>query len=353
MRGFELTPELEELRAAAERLGRTELAPNVRQHEADGRWPRAVLEVLDGFPLGGLDLPEALGGVDAGLLAKVVVLEALAASDAGGLAAADRPGLAAGAVIACPDRELAAEVTAACLDGSAHCAFTVVDTERRTAALEWAPGWPALRWVWAMESDTLRLLDVGVEPASMTALAFHASGAVSLSLGNLVERGRWDLSPWTALAVRARARTWAAAIAVGVAGAALADTIAYTTERVVFGKPVAHHQGNAFDLAHAAARVHGARLAVRDAAAAIDGEEPDAAFWATQAWLEVADAAHLATNLGIQLLGGHGFIVDHLAEKRFREARMLAMLAGARDAAEFDVAAFVLDIDDPVAGRTA
>ena len=132
-----------------------------------------------------------------------------------------------------------------------------------------------------------------------------------------------------------------------MAGAALADTIAYTTERVVFGKPVAHHQGNAFDLAHAAARVHGARLAVRDAAAAIDGEEPDAAFWATQAWLEVAEAAHLATNLGIQLLGGHGFIVDHLAEKRFREARMLAMLAGARDAAELDVAAFVLDVDDP------
>ena len=122
----------------------------------------------------------------------------------------------------------------------------------------------------------------------------------------------------------------------------------------MFGKPVAHHQGNAFDLAHAAARVHGARLAVRDAAAAFDGEEPDAAFWATQAWLETVEAAHLATNLGIQLLGGHGFIVDHLAEKRFREARMLTMLAGARDAAELDVAAFVLDVDGPARpGRPA
>jgi alkylation response protein AidB-like acyl-CoA dehydrogenase len=60
------------------------------------------------------------------------------------------------------------------------------------------------------------------------------------------------------------------------------------------------------------------------------------------------DAAFVATNLGIQLLGGHGFIVDHLAEKRFREARMLAMLAGARDAAEADTAAFVLDVDDPL-----
>ena len=353
MRGFELAPELEELRAAAERLGRHELATEVREHEAAGRWPAPVLAVLDGFPLGGLDLPEALGGVGAGVLAKAVVLEALATADAGGLVAADRPGLAAGAVVACPDRALAAEVVAACLDGSAHCAFTVVDPDRRTPLLEWAPGWPALRWVWAMEGDTLRLLEVTDAPAPVTSLAFQASGGVGLALADTVERARWELSPWTALTVRARARSWTAAVAIGVAGAALADTIAYTTERVVFGKPVAHHQGNAFDLAHAAARLHGARLAVRDAAAAFDGEEPDAAFWATQAWLEAVDAAHLATNLGIQLLGGHGFIVDHLAEKRFREARMLTMLAGARDAAELDVATFVLDVDDPLAGRRA
>ena len=125
--------------------------------------------------------------------------------------------------------------------------------------------------------------------------------------------------------MRGRARLWAAAVAVGVAQAALDETIEYATERVVFGKPVAHHQGNAFDLAAAAAGVHGARLVVRDAAAAFDRDEPDAGFWATQAWLETMDAAFIATNLGIQLLGGHGFIVDHLAEKRFREARMLAL----------------------------
>src|SRR6185436_2958917 len=121
--------------------------------------------------------------------------------------------------VACPDRELAAEVAAACFDGSGHCAFTVVDPERRTQLLEWAPGWPALRWVWAMEGDTLRLLGIDDQPAAVTSLAFHASGGVGLPLVDLVERGRWDLSPWTALAVRAWARLWAEAVAVGVAGA--------------------------------------------------------------------------------------------------------------------------------------
>jgi alkylation response protein AidB-like acyl-CoA dehydrogenase len=348
MRAFALAPEVEELRGAAERLARTELAPNGRDAEAAGRWPDAVLGVLDGFPLGGLDLPPERGGVGAGLLAKAVVLETLAAADAGGLPGADRPGSSAGAVLACPDRALAAEVVASCLDGSAQCGFTVIDPDNGSSGLDWAPGWPALRWVWAMDGDTLRLHEVRGAPEPVTVLAFQASGGVSVPFGATVVQGSWALSPRAALAVRGRARLWGAAVAVGIAQAALAETISYATDRVVFGKPVAHHQGNAFDLAHAAARLHGARLVVRDAAVAFDRDEPDAGFWATQAWLETMDAAYTATNLGIQLLGGHGFIVDHLAEKRFREARMLTMVAGARDAAEFDVAAFVLEVDDPL-----
>jgi hypothetical protein len=277
-----------------------------------------------------------------------VVLETLAAADASGLPAADRPGSSAGALLACPDRAVAATVAAGCLDGSAHCAFTVIDPESGSSVLDWAPGWPRLRWVWSMEGDTLRLHEVTGAPTPGIFLAFQASGGVSVPFSATTVRGSWDLSPWAALAVRGRARVWGAAVAVGVAQAALDETIAYATDRIVFGKPVAHHQANAFDLAHAAARVHAARLVVRDAAVAFDRDEPDAGFWATQAWLETMEAAYLATNLGIQLLGGHGFIVDHLAEKRFREARMLAMLAGARDAAEFDVAAFVLGVDDPL-----
>jgi acyl-CoA dehydrogenase len=348
MRAFALAPELQELQGAADRLARTALAPDVRDAEAAGRWPDSVLDVLDGLPLGGLDLPEELGGVGAGALAKVVVLETLAAADAGGLPAADRPGLAAGAVLTCPDRGLAAEVVAGCLDRSVQCGFTVIDPELGSGGVQWAPGWPPVRWLWAMEGDTLRLHEVTGDAVPVTVLAFQASGAVTVPFAAATRRGSWDLAPRLALDVRGRARLWSAAVAVGVAQAALDETIGYATERVVFGKPVAHHQGNAFDLAHAAARVHGARLVVRDAAAAFDAGDPDAGFWATQAWLETMDAAFVATNLGIQLLGGHGFIVDHLAEKRFREARMLAMLAGARDAAEADSGAFVLDVEDPL-----
>jgi len=100
MRDFALAPEFVELQAAAERLGRVELAPHVRDAERAGRWSDAVLAVLDGLPLGDLDLPERLGGVEAGSLAKVVTLETLAMADAGGLLGADRLGLSVGALLA-------------------------------------------------------------------------------------------------------------------------------------------------------------------------------------------------------------------------------------------------------------
>ncbi len=352
VRDFTLAPEIEELQAAAERLARTELEPNVRDAEAAGRWPDTVLDVLDGFPLGGLDLPEELGGVGAGATAKVVALETLAHADASGLAGADRPGPTVGAVMACPDQELAAQVAASGLDRSAQSALTVIDPEHGAHELPWGPGLPPLRWIWVCEGDTLRLHEVAGTPSPVQVLAFQASAPVSVAYADTVMRGSWRLGPRTSLDVRSRARLWGAAVAVGVAQAALEETIEYATDRIVFGKPVAHHQGNAFDLAAAAAGVHGARLVVRDAAAAYDRNEPDAGFWATQAWLEAMDAAFNATNTGIQLLGGHGFIADHLAEKRFREARMLALQVGGRDCAEADVAAFVLEIEDPLtAGR--
>ena len=345
---FELGPGVEQLVEAATRLARSRLAPAVRDHEKDGRWPDPVLEVLRNLPLGGLDLDDELGGAGAGCVAKAAVLEALAGSDAGGLPAADQPGASAGALALCPDRARAARVAEAGLTGQGQCALAVAwPGEEAPARLEWVPAWPGLRWVWVTADDDLRLLEVRAEPGP-DALGFQASGAASVDLAAGRTVGEWSLAPGSGLLVRARARLWAAAVAVGVARASLAATLEYTTERVVFGRPVAHHQGNAFELAAAAARLHGAGLAVRDAASRFDEGDRDAGFWATEAWVDTMDTAFTVTDLGIQLLGGHGFLMDHLAEKRFREARMLALLHGGRAAAEADLAAAVLDVGDPV-----
>jgi alkylation response protein AidB-like acyl-CoA dehydrogenase len=350
MTSFALPEELEQLRLEAARFAAQQLAPVARESERAGRWPDAALDVLAKFALRELDVSEPLGGVGAGCLAKVVLLETLAAADAGGLAAVDQPGIAAGALAACPDLDLARKIANACLAGEAQAALVAVDPEGPPShRVAWAPSWPPLRWVFASDGDSLRVLEVGAALEPTRALAFQASGGVSTSLAGARVLGEWRLATQDGVGVRGRARLWCAAVAVGVAQAAFDATIAYATDRIVFGKPVAHHQGNAFELAVAATNLHGARLAVRDAATSFDRGARDAGFWATQAWLGAIDAAVAVTDLGIQLLGGHGFLVDHLAEKRFREARMLALLAGGRDLAEADLAALVLDVPDALA----
>ena len=355
MFGFDLTPDIEELISVVARLGAEELHDGVRDAEQAGAWPDRVLAVLRELPLGGLDLPESLGGVGAGCLAKVAVLEELAAHDAGGLPATDQPGPAVGAVLACPDTDRAREVAGASLDGRAGCVLAVVEEGQLLAArLAWVPARPLPSWVWVSQADDLCLLQVeaaagtGREAADESPLAFHASGSASVSLTSAEVIGSWPLALRSGLQVRGMARLWAAAVLLGVARAALASTLMYTTERVVFGKPVAHHQGNAFDLAAIAARVHAAGLCVRDAAGRFDGNDPDAGFWATAAWVEMTETAMAVTDLGIQLLGGHGFLMDHLAEKRFREARMLGLLFDGRDGADADLASAVIGVPDPI-----
>jgi alkylation response protein AidB-like acyl-CoA dehydrogenase len=344
---FALSEALEDLQAAAGRFAADELAPGARAAEGAGRWPGRHEAVVRGFGLCDLDLPGEFGGDGAGALAKVVLLEALAAGDAGGLPALDQPGPTIGALLACPDRALAAEVAAAGRTGEAGAVLVVCDPETHARPrLDWAPGRPACGWVWITSGDRLGLFEGPAEHPAVKALAFGASGGVSSTLEGCSEIALFDLASGAGAAVRARARLWAGAVALGVAQAAFDATIAYTTERVVFGKPVAHHQGNAFELAALATAVHGARLAVRDAASDLDAGRPSAAYWATQASLSALDAAVAVTDAGIQLLGGHGFLVDHLAEKRFREARMLGLLWGGRDAAVADLAADSLTVDD-------
>lgn len=351
--GFALPDELAALEQAARRLAERSLAPAVREHEAAGRWPYQVLQVLSGLQLGGLDLPPDLGGVGAGALAKVVVLEALAIGDPGGLPAADQPGASAGALLACPDARLASEVASACLAGAAQALLVVADPEGPPPVeVAWAPAWPPVRWVWVSTGPNLRLLgEPAVSEAAGRCLGFGASGSLRVDLAGAPVAGEWELTPGGGSALRGRARLWSAAVATGVAQAAFDATVSYTTERVVFGKPVAHHQGNAFELAAAATYLHAARLALRHAAARLDAGDPFAGFWATQAWRDSIDVAVRMTDLGVQLLGGHGFLVDHLAEKRFREARMLGLLFGGSDSADADLTAQALEAPDPVTGE--
>jgi len=117
------------------------------------------------------------------------------------------------------------------------------------------------------------------------------------------------------------------AMAVGVARAAFEYAREYAKERRAFGQAIAQKQAIAFMLAEMAMEVDAMRLLTWEAAWRLDRGE-DATREAHLAKRYAADMALKITDNAVQVLGGHGYIRDHLVELFLRNARSFAMLEG-------------------------
>jgi alkylation response protein AidB-like acyl-CoA dehydrogenase len=118
-----------------------------------------------------------------------------------------------------------------------------------------------------------------------------------------------------------------ASMAVGVARAAYDYAREYAKDRRAFGQAIAQKQAIAFMLAEMAMEVDAMRLLVWEAAWKLDRRE-DATREAHLAKRYASDMALKITDNAVQVLGGHGYIRDHLVELFLRNARGFAMLEG-------------------------
>lgn len=124
-----------------------------------------------------------------------------------------------------------------------------------------------------------------------------------------------------------RQRVASAALAVGVARAAFEYAREYAKERKAFGVFIAQKQAIAFMLAEMAIEIDATRLLTWEAAWKIDRDE-DATREACLARRYAADMALKVTDNAVQVLGGHGYIRDHLVELFLRNARAFAVIDG-------------------------
>jgi len=118
-----------------------------------------------------------------------------------------------------------------------------------------------------------------------------------------------------------------AAVAVGVAQAALDHAVAYARERRTFGKAIIDHQGLGFLLADMAAAVAAARGVTLDAARRRDRGLPFAQQ-ASIAKLVATDAAMKVTTDAVQVLGGFGYTKEFPVERLMREAKVMQIFEG-------------------------
>lgn len=128
-------------------------------------------------------------------------------------------------------------------------------------------------------------------------------------------------------AVLNRQRVALAALAVGVARAAFEYARDYAKERRAFGVAIAQKQAIAFMLAQMAIEIDATRLLTWEAAWKIDrGDE--ATREACLAKNYAAAMVMKVTDDAVQILGGHGYIRDHLVELFLRNGRGFAVFEG-------------------------
>ncbi|EMY33927.1 acyl-CoA dehydrogenase [Arthrobacter crystallopoietes BAB-32] len=118
-----------------------------------------------------------------------------------------------------------------------------------------------------------------------------------------------------------------AAVATGLAQAALDLAVSYAKEREVFGKLLIDHEGLAFLLADMAVGVETARATYLSAARLRDAGRPYARE-ASIAKLVATDNAMSVTTDAVQVLGGAGYTQDFPAERFMREAKVMQIFEG-------------------------
>jgi len=125
-----------------------------------------------------------------------------------------------------------------------------------------------------------------------------------------------------------QSRPGVAAQALGIAAGALDKAVAYSRERVQFGKTISSFQGVQFMLADMATQVEAARALTYQAARTIDAGEKDVSKISSMAKVFASDTAMRVTTDAVQVFGGYGYMKEYPVEKMMRDAKITQIYEG-------------------------
>ena len=131
-------------------------------------------------------------------------------------------------------------------------------------------------------------------------------------------------------------RTMVAGQGVGIAQGALDKTVRYVKERTVFGRPLAVNQGVQFQLAEMATRIELARTLTYRAAWKVDQGEIDPALNAMAKYFS-GEMAVWVCDKALQLHGGYGYIDEYDVQRFYRDAKILEIYEGAKEAEKLTI----------------
>lgn len=161
-------------------------------------------------------------------------------------------------------------------------------------------------------------------------MGLRASETTELSLDNcaipkdhqLGERGVENL-----MKILVEIRTMTGALALGVAKAALEDSVRYSKERICFNQPIAKFQAIQHKIADVATELYAAELMVYHTARLIERQKKcDCESAMTK--LFASEMANRAVDIATRILAGYGFTMEYPVQRYFRDARFLLIGGG-------------------------
>jgi alkylation response protein AidB-like acyl-CoA dehydrogenase len=134
-----------------------------------------------------------------------------------------------------------------------------------------------------------------------------------------------------------------AALALGLAQAALDAAVPYAQTREQFGRPIGSFQGVAFMVADMATEIEAARALVYRAAWLKD-QGRDYGLAAAEAKLFASEVSSRVTNAAIQVHGGYGYIEDYKVERFLRDAKLTEIGEGTSQVQRLVIARRILGL---------
>lgn len=363
MVSFSLAPEQEAIVRTAKRFGENELKPLAALYDEKEEFPIEILPKLYEAGFLHLAVPEKYGGQGADLLTTVMILEELAAAEAGvaltliGITAlsplnfygteeqkkafftsfCSRPSVS-GICISEPEvgSDFASLSSSVRFEGE-NCILNgtkqfvtnggLADLYVVFATADKAKGRKGI-CVFLVPKDTPGLSISKKEKK----LGFRTNPTAQLYFDNVsVPRfnmvGEEGDGYRYALSFFNLSRPEIAILGVGIARAALEAAIAYAKQRVQGGKPIFKHQAVQVMLANMATQIDAARLLTWRAAKLLDEGNPRPTQ-SSMAKLYAAETCMRVTVDAVQIFGGYGYTRDYPVEKYLRDAKLMQIFEG-------------------------
>jgi len=363
-----MTPEQEQIRDLAREFAENEIVPHAAEWDRESNLPRAVIDKLGELGFLGMLIPEEFDGLGLDLLSYLVALEEIARGDASvAVAMSVHNSLPTQMILANGSAEQKERWLRPMARGELLGAFSLSepDSGSDAAAMQAQArradgGWVlngAKAWVTnGGFGDVVVAMVRTDEPANRRGsrgigafivptdaqgyvvgrkedkMGQRASETVGVAFEEMFvpdEQVLGDPDHGFIYAMQGLngGRMGIAALAVGIAQAALDHAVAYAGERRQFGKPIKDFQGMQFKLANMATRVEAARGLLHRAAAVKEAGKKVSSI-ASMAKLFASEAAMYVTTEAIQVFGGYGYVKEYPVEKLFRDAKVTEIYEG-------------------------